>query len=256
MRVMSAMGSITRRKNELYEMLRQWGWFNLGLFILNKFFVTVSNGNLRLYKYHLIAQPVGQTPLLPPRRGRNIDVGLIDEGEGIIREFPRPATAIQARFAQGARCLVARKEERFIGFLWVLLGGYQEDEVRARYIPLPEGNAAWDFDVYVEPESRFGLAFPRLWDEANRFLREHDVSWSCSRISAFNAGSLGAHARLGTRLLGSAIFFCAGPWQLTLASVSPYFHLSTHSDSFPEFRLNTRGLGNAPPPAKDKTTME
>ena len=40
-------------------MLRQWGWFNLCLFILNKFFTAVSNGGVRLYKYYLIAQPVG-----------------------------------------------------------------------------------------------------------------------------------------------------------------------------------------------------
>jgi hypothetical protein len=256
MRFTNAMASITRRKNELYEMLRQLGWFNVSLFILNKFFATVSNGGLRLYKYHLIAQPVGQTPLLPPRRGRNIDVRLIHEKDEITRQFPRPAAAIEARFAQGAHCLVASKEAQFIGFLWLLLGSYQEDEVRARYIPLPEGRAAWDFDVYVEPDSRLGFTFPRLWDEANRFLTEHDVGWSCSRISAFNAGSLGAHARLGTTTLGAAIFFCAGPWQITLASVAPYFHLSTHSGSFPEFRLNTQGLGSIPRTGKDKTTME
>jgi hypothetical protein len=253
---MNAMASITQRKNEFYEMLRQWGWFNVSLFILNKFFAMVSNGGLRLYKYHLIAQPVGQTPLLPPRRGRNIEVRLIHEKDEIIGQFPRPTAAIQARFAQGAQCLVASKEAEFIGFLWLLLGSYQEDEVRARYIPLPEGSTAWDFDVYVDPDFRLGFTFPRLWDEANRFLREHEVSWSCSRISAFNTGSLGAHARLGTTSLGSAIFFCAGPWQITLASVYPYFHLSTHSGSFPEFRLNTQGLGHIPRAEKDKTTME
>src|SRR5687768_8108552 len=103
---MNAMASITQRKNEFYEMLRQWGWFNVSLFILNKFFAMVSNGGLRLYKYHLIAQPVGQTPLLPPRRGRNIEVRLIHEKDEIIGQFPRPTAAIQARFAQGAQCLV------------------------------------------------------------------------------------------------------------------------------------------------------
>jgi hypothetical protein len=250
------MASITQRKNELYEMLRQWGWFNLSLFLLNKFFVAVSNGGLRLYKYHLIAQPVSRTPLLPSRRGRSIDVRLIHEKDEIVRQFPRPAAAIQARFAQGAKCLVAFKDEQFVGFLWLLLGSYQEDEVRARYIPFPEKRTAWDFDVYVEPNFRLGFTFPRLWDTANAFLMEHDVLWSCSRISAFNAGSLGAHARLGTTTLGSAIFFCAGPWQITLASVAPYFHLSTHSGSFPEFRLNTQGLEDISRSEKDKTTME
>ena len=134
-----------------------------------------------------------------------------------------------------------------MGFLWLLLGSYQEDEVRARYVPLPTGRAAWDFDVYVAPESRLGLTFPRLWDGANGVLRENDMLWSCSRISPFNVGSLAAHARLGTLSLGSAIFLCAGRWQITFASIPPYFHLSSHPGSFPEFRLNTQGLGKTPP---------
>jgi hypothetical protein len=167
---------------------------------------------------------------------------LIGEQDGIIREFPRPAAAIQARFKQGAKCLVALKEQHFIGFLWILPGSYQEDEVRARYIPLPVEQTAWDFDVYVAPDSRLGLAFLRLWDEANCILRDDDILWSCSRISAFNSGSLDAHARFGTIRLGSALFFCAGRWQITFSSIPPYFHLSSRPDSFPEFRLDTEGL--------------
>lgn len=228
-------------------MLQQWGWFNLSLFVLNRFLVTVSRGNIHLYRYHLIAQPVVKIPLLPAGRGKKIEVRLIHEQDDIIRQFPRPATAIGERFRQGAQCLAAFKEEQFIGFLWLLLGSYQEDEVRARYIPLPIGQTAWDFDVYVAPAFRLGLTFPRLWDEANRFLSKNNILWSCSRISAFNTGSLGAHARLGTVSLGSAIFFYAGRWQITLASISPYFHLSSHPGSFPEFRLNTQGLGKMPP---------
>ena len=178
------------------------------------------------------------------------------EQDEIVGQFPRPAAVIRARFEQGSTCLAAFKDERFIGFLWLLLGSYQEDEVRARFIPLPAGRAAWDFDVYVAPDSRLGLAFPRLWDEANYFLGKNNVQWTCSRISAFNAGSLGSHARLGTLSMGSAIFLCAGRWQVTFASILPYFHLSSHPGSFPEFRLNTEELENiafAPP---DKTTTE
>ena len=228
-------------------MVQQWGWVNVGLFALDRLMGVMSRGNLRMYRYYLIAQPVAKTTLLPPGRGEKIEVRLINEQDEIARQFPRPAPAIQARFKQGAKCLVALKEQRFVGFLWLLLGSYQEDEVRARYIPLPAERAAWDFDVYVAPDSRLGLTFPRLWDGANRVLRENDMLWSCSRISPFNVGSLAAHARLGTLSLGSAIFLCAGRWQITFASISPYFHLSSHPGSFPEFRLNTQGLGKTPP---------
>jgi hypothetical protein len=237
------MIAIARRKNALSQMLQQWGWFNLGLFLLDRIITTLSKGSCRLYRYHLIAQPVPAAALLPSGRGKKIEIRLIDEQDDVIGQFPRPAEAIKERFRQGAKCLVAFKEGKFVGFLWLLLGSYQEDEVRARYTPLPKGGTAWDFDVYVEPGSRLGLTFLRLWDEANRFLCHHDILWSCSRISAFNTASLGAHARLGTLCLGSAIFFHTGRWQITFASIPPYFHLSSCSSSFPEFRLDTRELG-------------
>lgn len=243
------------RKKAFHQMLQQCGWFNVGLFLLNRFLGMISRGKVRLYRYYLIAQPVTKTALLPPGRGGKIETRLIHEQDEIIREFPRPAAAIQARFKQGAKCLVALKEQRFIGFLWLLLGSYQEDEVRARYIPLPVERAAWDFDVYVAPDFRLSMTFPRLWEQANRVLTENNILWSCSRISAFNSGSLGAHAHFGTLFLGSALFFCAGRWQITLASISPYFHLSSHADSFPEFRLDTEGL-EVRAHKKNKPSME
>lgn len=206
--------------------------------------VKISKGQFRLYRYYFIAQPVARTPLLPAGRGKTIQVKPAYEHDEMIGQFPRPATVIRERFKQGARCLVALKEEQFIGFLWLLLGSYQEDEVRARYTPLPAGKAAWDFDVYVAPEFRVGLTFPRLWDTANQVLIENNILWSCSRVSAYNTGSLGAHARLGALSAGSAIFLRAGRWQVTLASISPYFHLSSHAGSFPEFRLKTDELSN------------
>lgn len=239
-------------------MLQQWGWFNLSLYILNRFLVIISRGTLKLDRYYLVAQPVAEASLLPPGRGKKIEVRLIleQEQDEIARQCPRPASVIQSRFEQGAKCLAAFKEEKFIGFLWLLIGNYQEDEVRARYIPLPAGQAAWDFDVYVAPDFRLGFTFPRLWDEANSLLNKNGIRWTCSRISAFNVGSLESHARLGTISLGSAIFFCAARWQITVASIFPYFHLSTHSGSFPEFRLNTQDLGGIPSASPGKSTME
>lgn len=239
-------------------MVQQWGWFNVCLFLLNKLLVAISRGSFCLYRYYFIAQPVAKAALLPPGRGRKIKVHLVNEQDEMIREFPRPATVIQARFKQGAKCLVALKEQRFIGFLWLLPGNYhyQEDEVRARYIPLPATRTAWDFDVYVAPDFRLGFTFPRLWEEANRIMAENGILWSCSRISAFNSGSLNAHAHLGALSLGNATFFCAGRRQITFASIPPYFHFSPHPGSFPQFRLDTSGLKPASFAAKDKPPME
>lgn len=251
------MEQMTRHKR-VYATLQELGWLNTSLYGLGRLLAMVSKGRLRLYRYYLTAQPIPQTALLPPGRGKKIEIRLIQDQDEITWELPRPDAVIHARFQQGAKCLVALKEQHFIGFLWFLLGSYhyQEDEVRARYIPLPAEQTAWDFDVYVAPDSRLGLTFPRLWDEANRILTEKGVQWSCSRISAFNAGSLASHARLGTLSVGSAIFFCAGRWQITLASISPFFHLSSCPDSFPEFRINTQGLRMPSSAPKDKPSTE
>lgn len=249
---------LMERPRRVYVTLRELGWFNTSLYGLNRLLGRVSKGRLRLYRYYLTAQPVAASALLPSGRGRKIEIRLIQEQDEIIAQFPRPPGVIQARFKQNAKCLVASKEQRFIGFLWFLPGNhhYQEDEVRARYIPLPAERTAWDFDVYVEPDFRIGLTFLRLWDEANRILRENGVQWSCSRISAFNAGSLASHGRLGTLFLGSAIFFCAGRWQVSFASISPYFHLSSCPSSFPEFRINTEELRRPVSTSQNKPTME
>jgi hypothetical protein len=221
------------------DLSRDLGWLNASLYALKKLLLKGLRGRVIFYKYYLVAQPVRGTSLLQPGRGRKIEVRLIDASDAVVRQFPRPSGVIQERFRQGARCLVATKDGQFIGFLWLQFGSYMEDTVRASYSPLPSTQAAWDFDVYVEPQFRVGFAFPRLWDEANRILAEKEIKWSCSRISAFNAGSLGSHARLGIKTLGTAMFFCAGRWQLTCATVAPYIHLSTHSGSIPAFRLDT-----------------
>lgn len=241
----------------VYQNLQQMGWFDTCIYAFDKFLVFVSNGKLTCYRYLLVAQPVATVPLVPPRRGKKIEIRLLHKQEKIVQQFPRPAAVIKARFEQGAICLVAIKEEQFIGFLWLLLNnGYQEDEVRARFIPCPANQAAWDFDVYVVPDFRIGLTFPSLWDKANEILRENGIKWSCSRISAFNIGSLESHARLGALVMSSAFFVCGGKWQVTLASISPYLHLSLNSSSYPKFSLNTNKLENISSVYQDKTIVE
>lgn len=144
---------------------------------------------------------------------------------------------MKIEFSCGAKCLVAFKDGKFIGFLWLLLGPYQEDEVRARFILLPENKTAWDFDVFIVPEYRFGLAFTCLWDEVNNLLLNNDIHWSCSRIAATNSMSLRLHLRQNAECLGSAYFLCSTGW---LASLFPYFHLSFYENSYPEFYLKTK----------------
>jgi hypothetical protein len=195
---------------------------------------------VRLHKYYFIAQPVPTERLLSGRRGAGIEVREVPQSDPLVKTFPRPAWVIPYRYGQGAVCLAAFRDGKCAGFLWMLLGPYREDEVRCRYVPLPPGSAAWDFDLYVYPEHRNSLVFMRLWDEANRYLAARGVRWSLSRISAFNPGSLSAHARLGARRIGSAVFLSIGRLQICAASVPTRFSIS--KTMVPSFALDPEQL--------------
>jgi hypothetical protein len=238
------------------DLCGELGRINASLYALHKLLLIALKGRVRIYKYYFVAQPVTRASLVPPGRGRKIQMRMIDENNAVTSCFPRPREIIQMRFRQGAKCLAAFKDDVFIGYLWLLATTYQEDEVRASFSPLPSRQAVWDFDVYVKPEHRLGLTFPRLWDEANRYLADQGIRWSCSRIDAFNAGSLNSHARLGTKPLGSAFFICAGKWQGMFSTVAPYFHFSTNASSFPAFRFDTAKPGRQNPEMQAKTTVE
>ena len=225
--------------SRIQETIRRLGWLNGCLYALDRLLAAISHDRLRLHKYYFVAQPISEKRWLPPGRGANLEVRRVTESDPIIKEFPRPDWAIPYRFNQGAVCLAGFKAGQFIGFLWFTLGAYQEDEVHCRYLPLPAGESAWDFDVYLHPEHRNGIAFLKLWDEANSVLAAHDIHWSLSRISAFNRRSMLAHARMGASRIGTATFLSIGPWQVSIATVRPYFHFSTHSDSFPTYALSS-----------------
>lgn len=225
-RIISAIGSP----------FRQLGWLDGALCLLNAALVRYTGGHVRLHRYYFMAQPVSAEALLKGGRGAAIEVREVGPTDLLLHAFPRPQWVMPYRYGQGAVCLAAFKDGRCAGFLWMLIGPYREDEVRCRYIPLPAGEAAWDFDVYVYPEHRNSLVFLRLWDEANRYLAARGVRWSLSRISAFNAGSLSSHARLGARRIGSAVFLSIGSLQISAASVPTRFSIS--KTRVPSFALN------------------
>lgn len=228
--------------NRFHRTITQLGRFNAALYLLGRALELVSGGRWRLYRYLFMAQYLPETPLCV-ERGRDIEVRLMPALAALPSPYPRPREVLRQRYAQGAQSLAAFRGAVLVGFLWFLFDAYQEDEVRARY-QLGSSHSAWDFDVWVRPEDRLGWAFRRLWESARVMLREHSVRWSCSRISAFNPGSISAHARIGTIQLGSATFVCCGGWQWMFASQAPYFHLSRNPASFPRLLFDTSALAD------------
>lgn len=196
-----------------------------------------TNGRVRIVKYRFVAQPVPDSPAASPERGKGgVELRWLRADDPLVAQMPRPPAVIARRFSDGARCLAAVKSERLIGFLWYQENGYLEDEVRCRY-RFNAATTVWDFDVYIDPEFRLGRLFSRLWSTAHRELRARGYCWTISRISAFNAASLSAHARMGARTIGSATFIAIGPLQVSFATVAPRFYLSWRADRYPLFVL-------------------
>jgi len=217
--------------------LRELGVANGLLYLLARCLATATLGTGRLIRYHFLAQPVHETRLLPEGGANRIRVEQIRSTDPLAEQMPRPPEVVRARFAAGALCFAASLHGRLVGCLWLKAERYDEDEVRCTFVPLPGGEAVWDFDVYVAPDHRLGRTFLRLWDAAYDFMRTNGIRWTISRVSAFNPGSLTAHARLGATRVGAATFVCVGSWQLALLDRKPYVHLSFGGSRGPRLEL-------------------
>lgn len=200
----------------------------------------LTGGRVRIVKYYFTAQPVvAASPEIVSRTGK-FAIEWLGPGSPLFAQVERPAAVIEARFAQSARCLAATTEgDELAGFLWYVVGPYVEDEVKARFVPVPAGQTAWDFDVLVQPRFRMGRLFGYLWARGMAEMAREGVRQTVSRISAFNGASIASHRRLGARIVGQATFLCIGGWQLMKSSMAPGWHFSAHSGSVPT--LEVRG---------------
>lgn len=184
------------------------------LYALGQALERASGGRARVVKYRLVAQPVGSGRAAAPLRPDPATcIAVVAEGDPRVAGFPRPPPVLERRWRAGAQCTAAWVRERFAGFIWVQRGAYDEDAVRCRYVLDDPAACVWDYDVHVEPAFRLGRTMARLWAQVDAGLAAQGVRWSCSRISAFNAASLAAHARLGIVDLGAAVFVVLGPVQ-------------------------------------------
>lgn len=196
----------------------------------------------KIFRYYFVAQPVATSPFLPARLGKSIEIRQLQSTDVALADLPIHDAVRQYRFDQNAICFGAFQDKLIVGCLWLCPAAYNEDEVRCCYMLTPEKSTAWDFDVYVAPAARGGFAFLKLWDAANAYLREQDVTWSLSRISAFNPDSLRAHQNLGARRFASAVFLQLGRVQLMISSAKPWVHLSVSSSHIPELNLSVSAI--------------
>jgi hypothetical protein len=219
-----------------------WGpFFEFGprdgcLYLLHRAALAITGARAGVVAYGLYAQPIGNEAYAAVRDDPRTRVVEVAPGDRLTAAFPRPAEVIAMRYADGARCYVALVKEKFGGYVWISRACHNEDEVRARYVVAGPA-AAWDFDVYVEPEQRLGRTLARLWKGVDEVLAREGVRWSFSRISRFNALSIATHARLGARKVGNATFFVCGPLQLMVSSLRPWLYVSISDNKRPILRV-------------------
>jgi hypothetical protein len=227
--------------NRFQKTIAELGCFNALLYAIARLLRPLG---CHVHRYYFMAQRVAANPARA-RWGRAIEVRPLSALADVPWGYPRPRDVLAERFRQGGYSLVAWRGNELAGFLWYQFGAYREDEVRVRYC-LASPHSAWDYDVFVQPHLRLGPTFSRLWEETHLRLHARGVRWTCSRISAFNPGSLRCHARLGAMRLGSATFVAIGRWQCMLASQAPFIHVSFGAGSVPQLRFNTDALEHAP----------
>ena len=213
------------------------GWWNAVLFAASRALSILFRGRVRILKYYITVQPVAAPAAQRATRSGAYEIEWAQVESPLFAQVERPPAVIAARFAQGARCLVATHQGRLAGFLWFIVGPYEEDEVRVRFVPGAPGKAAWDFDVLVLPEYRMGRLFSYMWSRGAAEMWALGVRDTMSRVSAFNAASIAAHRRLGARIVASALFVCLGRWQLMRATVAPHWHFSRRADRRPTLAI-------------------
>ncbi len=199
--------------------------------------LSMFSSRLRLYVYELTAQPVTDKPLLPRRFTSKIAIREIRAGDPAIARMPVRPEVMAERWRAQATCLAAFKDSALIGYMWFCSPSYDEDEVRCTYRVAPEGSAVFDFDFYLFPEYRLGLAFAALWNGANQFLNERGVRYTFSRLTRFNLASRQAHRHFNLKLVGRALFLKAWQVEFMLATIRPFFHVGATEGSRVRFDL-------------------
>jgi hypothetical protein len=204
---------------------REFGAVAGTLYALDRVLRSVSP-RLGLRVYELMVQPIGVKALLPPNLGRNLTFGEIGRGHADLARMPLRDGVVEARFAQGARCVGVWRKGALLGYLWLCFGRYHEDEVRCTYELAEPDSSVFDFDLVVLPEHRLGIGFVAVWHAAEQLLRERGVRFTFSRMTRFNLASRRAHARLGSRCIGHAIFVEVFGAEAMLATLSPFVRLT------------------------------
>lgn len=218
-------------------LIRELGLSTAFLYLLDRLLRRISS-QCGFYYYLFAAQPLADQPRLPPTRGRAFTFRLLQTPEPVLDSLDRPPSVIRERFAQGAQCLVATKNEALVGCIWFVRGAYAEDEVRVDYVLPQNGRCVWDFDVFVAESERLGFLFAKQWDTFDALLKPQGIRHTVSRINVFNQRSIASHRSLGAQDCGRALFLRLGGFQCMLSNQRPFVAFGGR----PTLRIGPKGV--------------
>jgi hypothetical protein len=229
---------------------REFGAGAGSLYVIDRVLRRVSP-SLGLQVYEFMVQPIGTTRLLPPGLSKNLVAEEIGQGHPAVAEMPARADIKQARFEHGARCLGVYRKGQLLGYSWFTRDRYEEDEVRCTYLLEDRAASIFDFDLYVLPQYRLGIGFLGVWHMMNETLAPQGVRYTFSRLTRFNLASRRAHAHLGWKRVGSAVFVQAWRTELMLATMAPWVALTWKPGQRVQLRLRPDVLQSSGTPAGD-----
>jgi hypothetical protein len=228
--------------------LKEFG-FASGLLYLADHVLRRASTRTRLFAYELMVQPIPSEPPASLRALRAFEHRDIRPGDPVLAAMPPPPHVIEARFRQGAVCLGTFKKERFVGYIWLAFGSYEEDEARCTYVLTPKRESVFDFDLYIFPEFRFGLGFAAIWQNAMAMLRSRGVRQSFSRVTRFNIASRKAHAHLGAPLVARATILKLWALEAIVLTIPPYAAISVSGRPRLRLRADVLQRSSTRPPA-------
>src|SRR5437870_8914756 len=74
-------------KTQIQAVIRDMGWHDGALYLLSRALEVISRHHFALRKYYFVSQPVGDDPLLPPRRGSQFRLQWIDQNHPLVAAF-------------------------------------------------------------------------------------------------------------------------------------------------------------------------
>lgn len=220
---------------------KEFGWFDGTFYVLDRALGRLSP-NTRLFYYELMVQPITGKSLLPEKLSSQIVMREIKPGDPEMALMPIRKDILESRLQQSTIALGAYHKDKYIGYIWFCFGSYLEDEVRCIYDISPEKEAVFDFDIYLFPESRFGLGFIGIWDGANKYLSSQGIKYTFSRLTPYNLASKKAHAHLGWQVAARAFILKLWSVEVLVTNTAPYFHLSPCKSNRARISLKPDGL--------------